>query len=215
MLRTPAQFSRHALYFTLQVSGFLICLLGVILFRVMPVALIIYIIDFFQAQEHEDLIFLILFWVIVILIGFPCAKRVIGWGSKFMDYSQRHKTGYLALLGDDYKKPTLQEYGLTQEEYYSYNRRFQFENTVIPYGSAVAALFYGNWSSDAGGFVKILVAAISTGLTVYCALWLFNRRLARRYPNHEKVERYTKAERIYDAIQKELREQRINQNTLI
>lgn len=54
--------------------------------------------------------------------------------------------------------------------------------------------------------LMFLSLVILVPFAIHIVILMVNAVLDRRYPQHDKVERYWEAKRIYETVQKELRE---------
>ncbi len=98
-------------------------------------------------------------------------------------------------------EPTLEEYGLTEEEYFEYKRRFDFEllRVFMP-GSAFLGTLWLYPTTPDGGLIAFLITvgwAIGLAVIVYIPLKILDVKLAERYPQHERVRKYERARKEY------------------
>lgn len=215
MLRTPTQLLSHAFYYFLQIIGGIVGLIGVFSIKAVPIVLCIAIIEYFGKKFD---------WIILIggsivgiaFIGWPIGKLVIELALKISDHSEKYKYGFLEIFGSNFKEPQFSDFDLTKEQYYSYNRRFKFDliAMLLSWGAVFGTMYwYGSRHSERGVLVAlfILTLAGTAGLSVYSLMLLANNAIARRYPQHIHVRNYDRAKRIYEGIQKELREKQLKQ----
>lgn len=217
-MNPPNNYKKNILkYWPLLIIGFIIMAIGFFLLKVIPLSIAGVSYYFFDNKFHWGnwvwILSLLLFWA-SFGISFPIGKRVIELGDKIMKYGKEFNS-YIAMYGSDFKKPKLEDFGLIPEEYYAFNRRKNLNGLkdLLPLGVVCVVIFLSSKFFKERGFILAVIMlsiALSLALLVRCLIIWLDDKLARRWPQYNKIKAYNKSLIIYKAIEDELREIRLN-----
>lgn len=113
---------------------------------------------------------------------------------------------YTKKYGKDYPRPKPSNFGITQDEFNSYNKRFQFEfiKIIFTYGIVIAANFYvlgNNLKSKAG--LSIVISSILIGILLEKLFSYINQKISKKHSSYEKIHKYQQALSIYFRVRDE------------
>ena len=212
------QVLRSTLSFCLAIIGGIIGIVGVMLMKGIPVAVSMTVIFGLKNVIRNDgwrwIVAIALFWLTLWLVSWRITAIVAGWGVRLIDYGKTFKKSYASIYGDQYKAPAFEQFGLRAEDYYAYNKRFQFDisGQLLTWAPFFGVMYLGFKFIPERGLVpmfKIMAPASALALSIYSLLKSINHQLSKRWPQHEQVKAYERASTIYKKIEEETREKRV------
>lgn len=149
------------------------------------------------------LVFFVSFWLYAILILFLFQDRY-DFDSKWILNLKPRK--YTKKYGIDFKRPTFEEFGLRDEDYYKFNRQFRFDsNFIFNIGLIITAISFLSYSSKRfhDNDYLILVIGIVLSATVKVICDLVNKSKDNKSPILERIKSYKLALKIWRKIGEE------------
>lgn len=205
-------------YYACQIVGFTLGLIGFALIKVIPVLICVSAIIWLDVDLYSPigaLIATVGFVLLVAIIGFPTGRYISEIGVKFLDDSEKFKKSFIAKYGTDVEKPRFEDFDLEPDDYYEYNRRFRLGDIgiliVVGFGFGAAFLFK-NLVGFESELNRVVILAITIGVAIvtYRGIKFIDTSMDKSVPQFESVQKYIKAKQIYDSVQEELRQGKLN-----
>jgi hypothetical protein len=153
-------------------------------------------------------------WLIFMCISYPVGVFISGIGVRLLSHTEKYKKSYGAEYGKAVAKPSFMEYNLSPEDYYAYNRRWRFSD-VSPVIIAFFALGAAYLFKQFFGVETTTNKAIMFGVALFVAILvgklvsIVDQIRDSNMPQYEAAQRYSKAMKIYKAVEEELRQEMI------
>ena len=187
--------------------GFIISLIGFIIPKIAGGFAWVGIVMLFKEAGWSYILGLVAFIFNGVLF-FPVGKYIMEKGLLLSEYGQRSNFSFIQKYGKDYKKPTFEDFGLEQNEYFSYNRRFVIDKYIVTILTIGLTLFISikiiNESSLIKLLITLVIATVNT-LIVRHLVKALNIHFAKKFPQHSKVVEYSTALKIYNNVQAEIK----------
>ncbi|KAB2918837.1 MAG: hypothetical protein F9K23_01475 [Bacteroidetes bacterium] len=207
-LQTGYLIVRRIKYYFLSVVLFLISFIGFYGLKLIIVLLILGIATLAGIYVDDFGIFIGL--VIGLLAGvllfkgfehlYPYFERLDNYSKKFKEYT------YTELYGKDYPQPKPEDYGISLEEFKSYNNRFQFEyiKLLFTYGTWIVSSIYviRENTERTNGFL-IVGGSVLVSIFFNYIFKYMNKRISQKHPYYDKIHDYQKACDVYRKIKDE------------
>jgi ABC-type uncharacterized transport system fused permease/ATPase subunit len=192
----------------LSISGLVLCLLSFIAYKVVAVGSASFINNLLGNKGWTILLSIVLYFLLLGAL-FPVVKYLIGKGLYLEEFSRKFNRSYIAQYGNNYPKPKFEDFGLTPEEYFTYNKRFQIDPNLVALlvanGSILTLLTITDERSFTLALIAFLLGIVSYLLTSFLVS-LINKRLSLKWSNHVSLHKYIHQLSIYDKLQKEIKD---------
>lgn len=131
---------RRFLYYFFEILGFLLSLTSLVLPKIGALACSVPILVYWDITIWTILLSVTVFFFIASLL-FPVAMFFVNKGLQLSEYSRKYELSYIKQYGVNYKRPVIEDFGLTTEEYFAYNKRFVIDYNFFSLMSLPIALF--------------------------------------------------------------------------
>jgi hypothetical protein len=187
--------------------GFIISSIGFIIPKIAAGLAWVGIIILFEEALWSYILGLIAF-IFIGVVFFPVGKYITEKGLLLSEYGQRPSFSYIQKYGKDYKKPTFEDFGLEQNEYFSYNRRFVIDEYLVTILTIALTLFISIKIIKESSLIKLLITLVIATVNTLIVRFLvkaLNKHFAKKFPQHSKVVEYSTALEIYNNVQAEIK----------
>jgi hypothetical protein len=187
--------------------GFIISSIGFIIPKIAGGFAWVGIVILFKEALWSYILGLVAFIFIGVIL-FPVGKYITKKGILLSEYAQRPNFSYLQKYGRNYKRPTFEDFGLEQNEYFSYNRRFVIDEYLVAILTiALTILLSLKIIKDSSPIKLTIIFVIVTVNTLIVRFLVkgLNIHFAKKYPQHSKVVEYSTALKIYQNVQAEIK----------
>ena len=214
-MKTPVRNILYILvYYALLVVGVLLCIGAFLLTYILSIYTGIKIQSIWEIGDFP--IALIIKFVLFGLF-FLFTRYLLGLGVYLIDYATyaaaKYEKSYIAIYGEDFKKPSLSDFGLVKEEYYSFAKKriddTSFFTTIL---TPLPFFIFVSLSSLPSGSFKFFLGIFFLLIGAFSS-WLFriviksiNKYFLKKMPQYEKAILYSNACEIYSKIQNEKRD---------
>lgn len=195
-------------YYYFSFLSFLLSLIGVLGIRMI---ILLVAIEFgLYTENYIGKNSLILGFIVGLLVGgvlWIGFEKLLPLIDKFDNLAESYKQyPYTEKYGKDYPHPKSSDFGITQDEFNSYNKRFQFEfiKIIFTYGIVIAANFYvlGNNLKNKVG-LSIVISSILIGILLEKLFNYINQKISKKHSSYDKIHKYQQALSIYFRVRDE------------
>lgn len=198
---------RRYLHYFLDTCGFLLSFISLALPKIGALACSALVFANLDITIWTILLSVLVFFISASLI-FPVSKFFIEKGLLLSEFSRKYEKSYIKQYGENFKRPAIEDFGLTTEEYTSYNRRFVIDQNFFSLMTfPIALILLSHYISGKGTSIFILIIVVAGTISILIRLLIkyLNSHLAKKWSQFSKMEAYKKSYYIYKSIQEEIR----------